>query len=244
MSVQLSAVRPEGCGVDSMKHTQGEVPLAQRVRAARVAIETGDHAPPTTLQLSATEAFLGHAFKGKATKYEHDGPYLECALSGRFRLLWLLVGLAFGPGLTLILIFGDINPATPTFFRVVIACLSGVMWVFLGRMLRFDRRVFFDFESGQVIFAHRVFRQEYFVVNLDQIVGIDKIKIIRARQEHKSGNTQAYLDGLRESAKIACYCLVLSLKDGQQLNVLETTDEQMVQDVMKILEEKRVLLKR
>jgi hypothetical protein len=182
----------------------------------------------------AEKAFLDFATRGPDVRYRFDGRRIVCWESWHVRGLVLLAGAAVGPGLTILLLLGQLKG--PWYVLAFAAAFSGIAWMGWIDALRHQYQVVFDLVGGNVQFLFHPMQAARYEMPLASVTGVEIATIQRRRG--RSGNSMRALTAEELAhgvAAIACHNLVLVRDDGLRIHVIETPDRAVVEAIRKIL---------
>lgn len=176
--------------------------------------------------IAENQAFLGYAQKSADLRLSASKDTLTCWMGWHFYFTQVLIGLAFGPGLTSLSVLTfmgysrRLRGPLPIQIAMFLVSIAG-WWILLhGSMAR--RRVVFDFVNGRVTFSSRFFTRWEHVVELKNVREIVTSPIVRQISDASSP--------CREDL-VNCYRLGLTTNDGRLVYVLETTQQEAIEQI-------------
>lgn len=175
--------------------------------------------------LVENEAFLGQAQKSGQIRLESSGSILVCSIGWRGYLIYFLAGLVFGPGLTFLMIARP-PLLLPLVVRAGVFLMSALSWLILLRSVMARRWVTFDFARGRITFSSRFFFGWEHVVEMKSVQQFITSSVVREIADRHSPS---------HANMVSCYRFGLATKDGRAIYVLETTRQDLVEQIVQIV---------
>jgi hypothetical protein len=178
-------------------------------------------------------AFIGYKSKMRSCRLVRlPSGRLRCAMSWRFRLFGIAVGLLFGLLTPVLMGREHFNTpgGVPLLFWAIGGLVAGMGWLVLVRFLLFSRAIEIDGNAGTIEFVRRRgWRESREVVRMDQVRNVLVGKVMRLREEASPDNSWN---------RIECWLLKLLLTDGGFKILCETTDRSILEEMRSFIVER------
>ena len=188
-------------------------------------------------------AVLGAFDRKPWVLHDWDGRYLKCFLSWKAYAVQIGGTFVFGPVLTAILAYAVLNgelslPPWPV--ALFIAGMVAICWVLFLNNLGWKSEIVFDFVAREVRFSVRRWARPKYSLSMDAIAGVSVAKLRRERDDPYSGSgIGGEINGetAKRVATVWCHIVVLKTKGGEELHLVETTDQSVATEIAGIIEE-------
>jgi hypothetical protein len=184
---------------------------------------------------SQEKAFLGFAHRQPHLRYSFDGRRLVIREAWHVRAFILVVGAALGPGLTLAFLMGWVKPS-PWYILALAIAFNVLAWVGWIDALRHSYRIVCDLTIGEMQFFFHPLGHPKYTLLLKTVADV-LVETIH-RPVGRGNPMRRYTDDeikRRNLRTIDCFSVVLVRRDGERIQLAETTDRAVADAIREIL---------